>query len=279
MEQLLIVDGHNLLFQMFFGMPARIPAPDGRDVRGVWGFVGALIRMIRQTMPSRVVVLFDGEHENDRQTILPGYKANRPDWSEVEAADNPFSQLEDIRRALDFLGIRHTEVSDYETDDCIAAYVFARAAEQITIASFDSDFFQLIGDGVRVFRYRGDRSVLCDAAYVQGRCGVPPARYADWKALVGDTADNIRGIPGVGGKTAARLIGQYGGIESILSHTGEIGRPALRNALEAGAERLRLNYRLICLRNRAALPFPPEALTYCYDGVGVTEVMRAIGLR
>ena len=95
-DKLLIIDGHNLLFQMFFGMPSRIVSRDGRPIQGVIGFVGALIKIIKQVNPQHVVVLFDGEHENKRVDILSEYKANRIDYSLVAEEDNPFTQLEDI---------------------------------------------------------------------------------------------------------------------------------------------------------------------------------------
>ena len=100
-EKLLIVDGHNLLFQMFFGMPNRIVNKDGKAIQGVIGFVGALNKIIKQVEPTHMVVLFDGEHENSRTELLPEYKGNREDYSLVEEEENPFSQLPDVYRALE----------------------------------------------------------------------------------------------------------------------------------------------------------------------------------
>ncbi len=101
---LLIVDGHNLLFQMFYGMPSRIVNRDGKAIQGIIGFVGALLKIIRQVKPSHLAVVFDGEHENPRTELLPEYKDNRMDYSKVEEEDNPFSQLEDVYHALDYMG-------------------------------------------------------------------------------------------------------------------------------------------------------------------------------
>ena len=122
MSRLLLVDGSNLLFQMFFGMPARITGRDGRAMQGTLGFVGALGRIRRMTQPTHMAVLFDGEHPNDRTALDGAYKANRQDYAQVPDEDSPFSQLPDICRALDFMGIRHTEIAEGETDDAIAAY-------------------------------------------------------------------------------------------------------------------------------------------------------------
>ena len=106
MNKLLLVDGSNLLFQMFFGMPARILNRSGKAIHGTIGFVGALLKIIRMTNPTHIAVLFDGEHENERKTLNGDYKANRIDYSEVPEAENPFSQLPDIYAALDRLGVK-----------------------------------------------------------------------------------------------------------------------------------------------------------------------------
>ena len=102
MNRLLIVDGSNLLFQMFFGMPARIVNEQGKAIQGTLGFVGALLKIIRRTEPTHIVVLFDGEHENERSTLDSDYKANRVDYSETPEEETPFSQLPDVYAALDY---------------------------------------------------------------------------------------------------------------------------------------------------------------------------------
>lgn len=277
---LLLVDGHNLLFQMFFGMPARILSRNGKPMQGTMGFVGALLKILRRVEPTHAVVLFDSEQENARAQLDAQYKANRVDYAQVAEDENPFSQLADVRASLDFMRIRHTEVGEYETDDVIAAYVSAcLETAQIVISSFDSDFFQLIGDSVRVLRYRGEKTVLCDRAYVRDRCGVEPEQYADFKALVGDAADNIRGADKIGPKTAAKLLADFGSLEQILARAAEIDRPSVRDSVLRSGERLRINQRLIWLDGGAPIPFPLEALKFTDGGWKTSEVLRAIGLR
>ena len=122
MAKLLLIDGSNLLFQMFFGMPARIFGADGRAIQGTLGFVGALLKIIRMMSPTHVLVVFDGEHENARADLDEAYKANRPDFSAVSEEENPYSQLGDIYRALDYLQIKYFETTDCEADDVIAGY-------------------------------------------------------------------------------------------------------------------------------------------------------------
>ena len=168
MDRFLIVDGMNLLFQMFYGMPSRIMGKHGKSVHGTLGFVGALIKTARRILPTHLVVIFDGEHHNPRTDLDPEYKANRPDWSAMPEDELPFSSLPDVYAALDYLGIKHFETTDTECDDVIAAYVKKYSeSTDVTVMSQDSDFFQLIGENVRVLRYRGDASVLCDSEYVK----------------------------------------------------------------------------------------------------------------
>ena len=122
MHKFLLVDGHCLLFQMFYGMPARITGKNGHAIQGTLGFVGALRKMIAMVQPTHVAVIFDGEVHNPRTDLDADYKANREDFSLVDEDDNPFSQLPDIYAALDLMGIAHTETTDCETDDVLAAY-------------------------------------------------------------------------------------------------------------------------------------------------------------
>lgn len=280
MNTLLIIDGSNLLFQMFFGMPARIINKDGKAIQGTLGFVGALLKIIRMTEPTHIVALFDGEHENDRAELNADYKANRVDYSETPEDETPFSQLPDIYTALDFLGIRHIETTDCETDDVVAGYALSLGEKmQIVISSFDSDFFQLITDNVSILRYRGEKTVICNTEYIQNKLGILPSQYADFKSLTGDSSDNIKGADKVGPKTAAQLIDQFGNLENVLAGADEIVKPSVRESIQRNTDRLRTNYRLINLDNRACLPFEIEELEYRYSGITTTEVLKGIGLR
>lgn len=280
MERLLLVDGSNLLFQMFYGMPSRIINKDGKAIQGTLGFVGALLKIIRKVNPTHVAVFFDGEHENERTSLDEDYKANRPDYSEMREEETPFSQMPDVYQALDYLGIKHMETVDCETDDWIAGYAFTYGKEmEVVISSFDSDFFQLITEKVTVLRYRGDNSILCTPDYIGEKFGITPEQYADFKSLVGDTADNIKGAPKVGPKTAATLIGQFGSLEGVLQNAEEISKPSIRASIENNIEKLRKNYQLIKLGNKVKLPYKVEELQYNYSGTTTGEVLKGIGLR
>jgi DNA polymerase-1 len=223
-----------------------------------------------------VAVLFDGACRNPRKELDDGYKANRPDWEEEE--ETPFDQLPDIYAALDYLGISHRETECCEADDWIAGYALSWENE-VVIASFDSDFFQLITDQVHILRYRGENTVICDPAWLMEKYGIAPAQYAAFKALTGDTADNIPGIPGVGPKTAAALLKQFGTLEGLLEGAETICKPSIRAAVTQNRDRLRLNHLLIRLEAGETLPFTKDELAWADPGITTTEVLRAIGLR
>lgn len=280
MSRLLIIDGSNLLFQMFFGMPARIVNEKGKAIQGTLGFVGALLKIIRKVEPTHIFVVFDGEHENNRLTLNPDYKANRIDYSMVSKDKNPFSQLDDVYAALDYLDIKYIETTDCEADDLIAGYALSfRQYAEIIIASLDSDFFQLITDTISVLRYRGEKTVICTPEYIMNKFGIMPNQYVDFKSLTGDRADNIKGAEKVGVKTAAMLLNEFGTLENILANTEYIKKPSVKESIIHNSEKLRINYKLIKLENNVFLPFSMEELKYYYTGITTSEVLKGIGLR
>lgn len=279
-ETLLVVDGHNLLFQMFFGMPSRIFNQSGRAIHGTLGFIGALNKIIQMVKPTHAVVMFDGEHENDRKEILPSYKANRIDYSLAEEADNPFTQLPDIYRALDYMGIRHTEASDFEADDTIAGYALTYGKDmKIVISSFDSDFFQLINSNVTVLRYRGENTICCDTEYIRNKFHIFPGQYAEFKALVGDTADNIVGVKKIGKVTAGNLLNQFQHLDNLYTHISEVKSLSIQSRLLEEKDHIYENIQLIRLTNRAKLPFRIEELRYADRRYSTTQILKSVGVR
>lgn len=279
MKRLLLVDGSNLLFQMFFGMPARIVNKQGKAIQGTLGFVGALLKMIRRVEPTHIAVLFDGEHENSRSALNADYKANRVDYNEIPEEENPFSQLPDVYAALGYLGIRYAETQTCETDDWIAGYALTYGQKsEIIISSFDSDFFQLITDKVSVLRYRGDKTVICTPDSIKNKLGIEPGQYADFKSLTGDPSDHVRGAEKIGPKTAARLLNQFGTLDGILANAESIEKPSVRDSVIRNSERLRTNYKIIKLDNTAPLPFALNDLAYQFTGMTTKDVLRGIGL-
>lgn len=283
MQKLLVVDGSNLLFQMFFGMPERIVNKDGKAIHGTLGFVGALLKIIRMTRATHTVVMFDGEHHNPRKDLSCDYKANRPDYSQVPDEENPFTQLDDIYKALDYLKIKYAVTTDCETDDVIAQYAYTYGNDmKIVISSFDSDFFQLITENVSVLRYRGTNTVLCNPLYINQKLGILPCMYADYKSLTGDSADNIKGASKIGPKNAAVLVNSYGRLEDIISAAEDPEsemKPTIRASLLESKDRLATNYKLIKLCSCSDLPYPISELEYAVGSANTFDVLHAIDLR
>jgi len=282
MNKLLIVDGHNLLFQMFFGMPNKIYNQDNKQIQGTLGFVGALLKIIRKIDPSHILVVFDGETTNERFEIDSNYKSNRIDYTDIPEEDNPFSQLNDIYSALDYLKIPHFEAIDCEADDIIADYALKYSDKyEIYISSYDSDFFQLISKNVKILRYRGDNTKLCGIEYLIERYNISPKYYADFKSLVGDNSDNIKGVPLIGVKTAAKLINLYGGINGIIDNLQNIYSDRIKISLETHVDRMKLNYSLIKLKSRKYdFILSTDELKYTFDDSITTNfVLTEIGVK
>lgn len=278
-SHLLIVDGSNLLFQMFYGMPARIMGKNGKPIQGTLGFVGALLKILNMTNPTHAVVLFDGECHNGRKDLDPCYKANRPDYREIPEEETPFSQLPDIFRALEVMGIPYRETDCCEADDWIAGYALQYGRQMsVTVVSQDSDFFQLIGDTVSVLRYRGQKTVICSRAFMAEKFGIQPEQYADFKSMTGDTADNIRGAEKIGPKTAAALLQEFGSLDKILENVQQVKKPSVRASLAENAQRLRCNQKLIRLESRENLPFSISRLAYHPTGKTTTQILRQLEL-
>jgi DNA polymerase-1 len=149
----------------------------------------------------------------------------------------------------------------------------------IIIASFDSDFFQLISERVSILRYRGEKTVICTPEWLQNKFGILPSQYADFKSLTGDPSDNIKGARKVGPKTAAALLHQFGSLEQILAHTEQITKPMIRHSIEQNRERLVQNQKLIRLTGNVPLPFTLDELQYTLPSITTTEVLKAIHLR
>lgn len=280
MEKLLIVDGSNLLFQMFFGMPARIVNAEGKAIQGVVGFIGALLKIMRRVEPTHLLVIFDGQHKNIRLETDAEYKSNRIDYSNVEEDENPYLQLPDVYKALNYLGIKYIETITCEADDVIAGYALEYGDDyEIVISSFDSDFFQLITENVSVLRYRGEKTIICTPTYIKEKFEIGSSQYAAFKSLVGDKADNIKGVRKVGPKTAAMLLKKYGTLYGILDNVDNISRPDIKDTIIANIERVKRNYKLIKLMPMDELPLSFRELEFEDQGLKTNDVLKGIGLK
>lgn len=277
MPVVLIVDGSNLLFQMFFGMPTRIIGRSGEPIQGLFGFIGALLKLIRMTDATHVVVLFDGEHENERREVYTEYKSERRDFVDVPDSEDPFSQLADIKRALDHIHIHHYETEFGEADDIIAAYTSAfRGRCKMFISSQDSDMLQLLGDDVSIVRYAGRSTTVYTPELLHKQLGIEPQQYADYKTLVGDHADNIPGVPMIGPKTAASLLRDFSTLEGVIENAGSIKRLAISDFIIDHSELLRDWYSIIKLGNDYPLPFTFDELKCDVGDITTREVLAGI---
>lgn len=279
MDKLLIVDGMNLLFQMFYGMPARIYSKVGFPIHGTMGFLGALRKILAMVQPTHVAVVFDGECENIRRELDESYKANRPDYSRMDPRETPFCQLPDIYRALDLLGICHAETTCCEADDWMAAMALNWGKDaDVVICSFDSDLFQLITDRVSILRYRGEASQMWDRMLFEKKYGILPRQYPDHKALTGDASDNIPGIRGIGPKTATGLLKRFSGLEDMLKRAEEIEKESLRRSLTENAQRLRRSYQMIRLDGTCMPPFTFEQLHWESKSFTTRQILMQLDL-
>lgn len=218
MKKIILIDGHNLLFRMFYGITASIKNSKGREIKGLVGFIGSLKKIVSKFEPYSVFVIFDSE--TSRKTNLEidtDYKANRIDYSYVNEEENPFSQLPLIKKALDYLGISYLEVSDNEADDYIASIISNNydSSNRYIIVSTDFDFIQLVDDNVFLYVKRGKNCILFDKEAVIKKYNISPQKYVMFKALVGDKSDNIKGITGIGAISAAKIL-NYGCIQDYI---------------------------------------------------------------
>lgn len=232
---LCLVDGSALAYRSHFAF-IRNPLLNskGLNVSAVYGFVSSLLALLERVTPRHVAVVFDTPEPTFRHRAYAAYKATRPPMPE-----DLVQQLAIIREAVDALGISILEVHGYEADDVIgtlAAKASVRGMRSL-IVSGDKDFLQLVDAGVRVYDPMKDTELTPDE--VEKQFGVPPERVTDVLGLMGDSSDNIPGIPGIGKKTATELVARYGSIESVVAHAEEIAGPARRkNITEYAAQAL-----------------------------------------
>lgn len=261
MRNLLLVDGHGLLYRMFFGMPNKVYGKNNNMIQGTIGFIGGLLRVIGDVCPKSILVVFDSEKGSFRDEIDEGYKGTRiRDFTNVEDDMNPFTQLSDIKKALGILNIKYCEVANFEADDIISAYARSEV-EKITIMTNDTDLLQLVRESVTVYDYRGKNArVVYDVAEVISRYGILPKFIPDLKSLVGDPTDNIVGIKGIGKKTATRLLSEFDGIDAIFQNIGRINPPRVQSLLKDGESNIRKNLSFILLDKIVPYPFELEEL-------------------
>ena len=260
MTGLLLIDGHSLAYRAFHALPEDLKTASGQVTNAVYGFTSMLVNLLRDHAPQRVAVAFDLPGGTFRHERLDSYKANRSKPPEIFR-----EQLGLLREVLEVLGVRTVEAPGFEADDILATLATEAATEGLDVAvvTGDRDAFQLVADPhITVLYPRRGMSdhVRYDEAGIEERTGVRPADYVDYAALRGDTSDNLPGVPGVGEKTAARLVNAHGDIDGIYAHLDE-QTPKLRSSLQEAEEAVRLNCELMELRRDLDLPVTVGDLT------------------
>ncbi|MGB5871665.1 MAG: DNA polymerase I [Albidovulum sp.] len=254
-----LIDGSAFIFRAYHALPPLTRKSDGLPIGAVAGFCNMLFKYVEDNTgpdaPTHAAVIFDYSSKTFRNDIYPLYKANRPDLPEDLRPQFPLTR--DATRAFNIASI---EIEDFEADDIIATLACqARdAGGNVTIISSDKDLMQLVGNGVEMLDAMKNKRIGVDE--VIEKFGVGPDRVVDVQALAGDSVDNVPGAPGIGIKTAALLINEYGDLDALLARAGEIKQPKRREALLDNVEQIRISKRLVQLDCETPLDFTLESL-------------------
>ena len=254
-DHVFLVDGSGYIFRAYHALPPINRKSDGLQLNAVFGFCNMLWKLLRDMKdddkPSHLAVVFDKSEKTFRTEMYPDYKAHRPD-----PPDDLKPQFKFIREAVHAFDIPCLEQDGFEADDLIATYVRQahEAGATSTIVSSDKDLMQLVSDGVIMFDTMKDKKI--GRAEVMEKFGVPPEKVIEVQALIGDSTDNVPGVPGIGVKTAAQLIGEYGDLETLLKRAPEIKQEKRRQSLIDNAEKARLSKKLVTLDDQVKLNVP-----------------------
>ncbi len=258
-NELFLIDGSGFIFRAYFAMAysrkSGMTNPDGIEVGAVYGFTNMLLKMLRDYHAPYLAVIFDAARANFRNDIYPEYKANRD-----ETPEDLIPQFPLIREATEAFDIPALEVEGYEADDLIAAYTkqALAAGKKVVIVSSDKDLMQLVQPGVRMLDPMKGKWI--SEPEVIEKFGVTPDKVVDVQSLAGDSVDNVPGVPGIGIKTAAQLINEYGNLEELLERAGEIKQNKRREKLIEHAQDARISKQLVKLDENAPVPVPLDDL-------------------
>src|SRR5881396_3826987 len=258
-DHVFLVDGSSYIFRAYHALPPLNRKSDGLQVNAVLGFCNMLWKLLREmpedNRPTHLAIIFDKSEVTFRNKIYPEYKAHRP-----PAPDDLIPQFGLIRDAVRAFDLPCLEQAGFEADDLIATYV-RQACERgatATIVSSDKDLMQLVTDCVHMYDTMKDRRI--GIAEVIEKFGVPPEKVVEVQALAGDSVDNVPGVPGIGIKTAAQLITEYGDLETLLNRAGEIKQPKRRESLIEHAKKARISRQLVLLDDKVDLEVPLDDL-------------------
>src|SRR5579862_840021 len=253
-KHLYLVDGSGYLFRAFHALPP-MNRPDGTPINAVYGFCRMLVAdLLDKPEVDHVAMILDSSEVTFRNEIYDKYKANRPPPPEDLIPQFPL-----IREAAKAFNVTVCELDGFEADDLIATYarLALEAGGTCTIVSSDKDLMQLVRPGVEMMD--PIKKIKLGPEAVMEKFGVTPDKVVDVQALAGDSTDNVPGAPGIGVKTAAQLINEYGDLETLLKRAGEIKQPKRRESLEQNAELIRISRKLVSLRDDVPAPADPDA--------------------
>src|SRR5215470_26285 len=258
-DHVFLVDGSSYIFRAYHALPPLNRKSDGLQVNAVLGFCNMLWKLLRdmppEDQPTHLAIVFDKSEVTFRNKLYPDYKAHRP-----PAPDDLIPQFALIRDAVRAFDLPCLEQNGFEADDLIATYA-RQACERganTTIVSSDKDLMQLVNDCITMYDTMKDRRI--GIPEVIEKFGVPPEKVVEVQALAGDSTDNVPGVPGIGVKTAAQLIVEYGDLEQLLTRAGEIKQPKRREALIENAEKARISRQLVLLDDKVKLDVPLDEL-------------------
>ena len=269
MARILIVDGHAYAYRAFYAIRS-LSSPEGRPTNAIYGFIKMLGKMRATVDPSHLIVVWDGGLSAERREALPGYKAQRP-----EMPADLGSQLDEIIGYLGAANIASYCSDGVEADDYIAfvTQAAAKAGMEVVIASADKDFMQLVAPGIGLLNPNDKSETIWTAEQVRGKTGVEPEQIGDWLSLLGDSVDNIPGVPGVGPKTATDLLKQFGSVSELYRRLDEVKSERIRGALKTAEADVRRNQSLVRLKTEVGGEFSADALV-----ARPTDAVRLMGL-
>ncbi|MBT3917213.1 MAG: DNA polymerase I [Rhodospirillaceae bacterium] len=253
MKHVFLIDGSGFLFRAFFGVKAQMNRPDGTPTNAVYGFTQMLLKLVDDTDADHIAVIFDRARKTFRSDIYKDYKAHRP-----PPPDDLIPQFELVREATRAMNIPAVDMEGYEADDLIATYAkqAAEAGANVTVVSTDKDLMQCVGPKIKMFDAMKNREIGPDQ--VVEKFGVGPERVIDVQALAGDSADNVPGVAGIGVKTAALLIEEYGDLDGVLANAENVKQPKRREALIEQADLARISRELVTLKDDVPVEVPLE---------------------
>ena len=259
-KHICLVDGSTYIFRAYHALPPLTRKSDGFPVGAISGFCNMLDKLVKEEKEKKgitnLLVVFDASGKTFRNDIYPNYKANRS-----EAPEDLIPQFPVIRKATEAFNIPYVELMGYEADDLIASY--SRAAQKenmkVTIVSSDKDLMQLVSDNVSMLDTMKNKIVQKEEVYE--KFGVYPEKVIDVQSLAGDSVDNIPGVPGIGIKTAALLINEYGNLDGLFKNSEKIKQKKRRENIIEFEEQAYLSKKLVTLRDDVPLPIPIQETT------------------